>query len=272
MAFCLQVRYDAVVVACGEKSATFGTPGVEEHCCFLKEIADAVTLRNRIGQCFELASMPGLSPERIEALLRFVVVGGGPTGVEFAGTLCDFLKNDLAERYPALIGIVTVVLLQSGNSILTAFSAGLQARVATTITATTSATDSAVVEPWHSYTLACSEMEGACLNHPFVSREGLQLRSGAVIADAVAVARLRLCYVSSSSQGIAEQSLSAEGVVVRKNVRVTKVEAGAVTIRPSKGGPDEARRPHTLSSAFAFAPRIRTCTPLCQSSAFLRTF
>lgn len=46
----------------------------------------------------ELASMPGLPKDRIKAILTFVVVGGGPTGVEFAGTLSDFLKGDLAQR------------------------------------------------------------------------------------------------------------------------------------------------------------------------------
>lgn len=50
--FAAQVRYDAVIVACGEQSATFGIPGVLEHACFLKEIDDAVKLRNKIGQCF----------------------------------------------------------------------------------------------------------------------------------------------------------------------------------------------------------------------------
>lgn len=56
--------------------------------------------RNRIGECFELAGLPGTSEEDRKRLLSFVVVGGGPTGVEFAGTLSDFLRNDLKKKYP----------------------------------------------------------------------------------------------------------------------------------------------------------------------------
>lgn len=70
----------------------------------------------------------GTSEEDRRRLLTFVVVGGGPTGVEFAGTLSDFLKADLARKYPDLMGYVKVTLLQSAQSILTTFSAPLQAQ------------------------------------------------------------------------------------------------------------------------------------------------
>ncbi|KAK9915294.1 hypothetical protein WJX75_007230 [Coccomyxa subellipsoidea] len=123
-----EVAYDAVVIAIGEQTATFGVPGVTEHCYFLKEISDAVGLRRRIGQCFELAALPGTPEEDRKRVLRFIVVGGGPTGVEFAGTLRDFVRGDLARKYPELMGDVEVVLLQSAQSILTQFSAGLQDR------------------------------------------------------------------------------------------------------------------------------------------------
>ena len=82
-----RVSYDVAVVACGEAPATLGVPGVAEHCFFLKEVADAVALRRRVGECFDLAALPGTPDAARDDLLHFVVVGGGPTGVEFAATL-----------------------------------------------------------------------------------------------------------------------------------------------------------------------------------------
>jgi NADH:ubiquinone reductase (non-electrogenic) len=82
-----RVAYDVAVVACGEAPATLGVPGVAEHCFFLKEVSDAAALRRRVGECFDLAALPGTPDATRDDLLHFVVVGGGPTGVEFAATL-----------------------------------------------------------------------------------------------------------------------------------------------------------------------------------------
>ncbi|GLC47157.1 hypothetical protein PLESTB_001387100 [Pleodorina starrii] len=129
-----EIQYDKAVVAVGEQPATFGVPGVREHCFFMKEIGDAVGLRNRIAEKFELASLPGTSDEDRRAALHFVVVGGGPTGVEFAGTLSDFLREDLRKKYPALMKYVKVSLLQSAQSILTQFDEGLGRRALEALT------------------------------------------------------------------------------------------------------------------------------------------
>lgn len=53
---------------------TFNVPGVEEHCFFLKEMPDAKRLRQRINECFEIASLPGTTPEERKRLLSFVIV------------------------------------------------------------------------------------------------------------------------------------------------------------------------------------------------------
>ncbi|PNW83287.1 hypothetical protein CHLRE_05g232200v5 [Chlamydomonas reinhardtii] len=123
-----EIQYDKAVVAVGEQPATFGVKGVKEHCFFMKEVSDAVALRKRIAEKFELASLPGTSEEDRKAALHFVVVGGGPTGVEFAGTLSDFVREDLKKKYPALMKYVKVTLLQSAQQILTQFDAGLGQR------------------------------------------------------------------------------------------------------------------------------------------------
>jgi len=89
--------YDILVYGCGAQSGTFGTPGVREHAFFLKEISDAVKLRQALVDRFERANMPSVSMEEKKRILSFVVVGGGPTGVEFSGEFSDFLNRDLAK-------------------------------------------------------------------------------------------------------------------------------------------------------------------------------
>ena len=58
-----------------------------------QEVADAREIRNRILSNFELAIQPGISHEEADRLLHFVIVGGGPTGVEFGAELYDFVKQ-----------------------------------------------------------------------------------------------------------------------------------------------------------------------------------
>lgn len=123
-----EIAYDVLAVAVGEQSATFGVPGVEKYCYFMKEVSDCVGLRKRIQECFELAGLPGVTEEDRRRILHFVVVGGGPTGVEFAGTLNDFVRNDLRRKYPELMPYVRTSLLQSAQGILTQFAAQLQMR------------------------------------------------------------------------------------------------------------------------------------------------
>lgn len=74
------VDYDALVIAVGAETSTYGIKGVEEHTHALKEITDAQLIRRNIINCLENASYPGRSEEEIKQLLQFVVVGGGPTG------------------------------------------------------------------------------------------------------------------------------------------------------------------------------------------------
>ena len=131
-----RVAYDVAVIACGEEPATLGVPGVAEHCCFLKEVSDAAALRRRIGECFDLAALPGCTDAEAEDLLHFLVVGGGATGVEFAAALAGFVRSDLAAKYaPALVAKARVTLLQSGDTILTQFDASLAAAATETLRA-----------------------------------------------------------------------------------------------------------------------------------------
>ncbi len=117
----MELEYDLLVVAVGATSNTFNTPGVEEHCHFLKEISDAQKIRNVVIDLVETASLPGQEAYEKQRLLHFVVVGGGPTGVEFAAELRDFLREDVGKIYPGIDDDVLVTLVQSQDHILNTY-------------------------------------------------------------------------------------------------------------------------------------------------------
>lgn len=94
-----QLDYDILIMSVGADNNTFNTPGVKEHCYFLKEMKDARIIRDTIIDLVESASYPGQPEEELKRLLHFIVVGGGPTGVEFASELRDFLREDIPKIY-----------------------------------------------------------------------------------------------------------------------------------------------------------------------------
>ena len=120
------VGYDVLIIAVGAVSNTFNVPGVAEHALFLKELNDARLLRQRIVTNFERASLPGVTTTERQDLLQFVVCGGGPTGVEFAAELHDFLIEDLNESYPELVAEARICLVEAGKEILNTFDRRLR--------------------------------------------------------------------------------------------------------------------------------------------------
>ncbi|KAL0739095.1 hypothetical protein Bca4012_015305 [Brassica carinata] len=115
------LEYDYLIVAVGAQVNTFGTPGVLENCHFLKEVEDAQRIRRGVIDCFEKALLPGLTEEQRRTKLHFVIVGGGPTGVEFAAELHDFIEEDITKIYPSVKELVKITLIQSGDHILNSF-------------------------------------------------------------------------------------------------------------------------------------------------------
>ncbi|KII85333.1 hypothetical protein PLICRDRAFT_44604 [Plicaturopsis crispa FD-325 SS-3] len=116
------IKYDYLVYAVGAEVQTFGIPGVKEHACFMKEINDAERMQRQFMDCIESAAFPGQSTNEIDRLLHMVVVGGGPTGVEVAGELHDFLDEDLKQWYPELASRIRITLVEALPSVLPMFS------------------------------------------------------------------------------------------------------------------------------------------------------
>ena len=120
------LSYDRLAIGVGALSNTFGVPGVEEHAFYLKEVADARAIRNRLLSNFELALQPGIEDEERKRLLHIVIVGGGPTGVEFGAELYDFVEQDVARLYKSEEKDIKVTLVES-NQILGMFDERLRA-------------------------------------------------------------------------------------------------------------------------------------------------
>ena len=114
------IPYDILVLTPGAKTNFFGCEGAEEHCFTLKNLQDALTLKNRCIDIFEEASKT--SAEEQKQLLSFSIIGGGPTGVELCAEMAELFYETFATYYPKkLIDNITLRLIQSGKSLVPMF-------------------------------------------------------------------------------------------------------------------------------------------------------
>lgn len=121
------ISYDRLILAIGSESHDFGVPGAREHAFFLRWMDDAIPLRQRVLACFEAASVER-NPERRRRLLTFVIVGGGPTGVEFAGALAELFVGPARRDYQEIApGEPRIVLLEATDRVLRAMPPHLSA-------------------------------------------------------------------------------------------------------------------------------------------------
>ncbi len=112
---------DYLALATGSRVNFYGIPGADPHTFPLYSLTDAERLRSAILHAFEDADRNRESAA--EGLLNFVVVGGGPTGVEMAGTLSDILKHVLLKEFRHVAGLrPQVYLIEAASEVLTAFS------------------------------------------------------------------------------------------------------------------------------------------------------
>lgn len=121
------MSYDYLILALGSETNTFGVPGVHNNprVFFLKQLQHARSIRNKLIESFERASLPSVTNEDRTRLLTFVVVGGGPTNIEFSSELYDFLVEDVARLYPDLLQFVSVHIIEATGQILGSFHTAL---------------------------------------------------------------------------------------------------------------------------------------------------
>jgi len=129
----LTLDYDHLVVAVGAQPNTFGIPGIDKHAMFLKEVEHGRAVREKLLTNIEKADVAFAAGnmEEMKKFLNVVVVGGGPTGVEFCGELCDFINKDLSKQYPNLAGHFKVTLVEALPGLLTMFKKEIAQHVET---------------------------------------------------------------------------------------------------------------------------------------------
>lgn len=112
------LTYDYLVLATGTKTNYFGNQKIETHSMPMKEVAQALDIRSLILQNFEKAAITINDDER-QALLNFVIVGAGPTGVELAGAIAELKNNILPKDYKDLdASMMQIYLLEGGEKVL----------------------------------------------------------------------------------------------------------------------------------------------------------
>lgn len=135
----IKIPYDICVFAAGVGpiSSSTKTPGLSRDTTyFLKTVNDAKRLKKRVIDLLEIASRPGVSVEERKKMLTFVIVGGGPTGVEYCGELCDFLEDVTSKGrrginrgvgpFANLANLTTVKLIQGNEDLLPMFDKSLR--------------------------------------------------------------------------------------------------------------------------------------------------
>jgi NADH dehydrogenase len=120
------LAYDYLVLAIGGQTNFFGLKAAEENGFQLKSVESATSTRNHLLRMFEKASRE-VDPERRKAFLTFVVVGGGPTGVETAGALAELITHVMAKDYPEMdLRETRVLLVEATGSVMAAYPDGLR--------------------------------------------------------------------------------------------------------------------------------------------------
>ena len=121
------ISYDRLVIAMGCTTNYFGNEHIKEHAFPMKSVPNAMALRNRILQTFEDTIEAG--PAERQALLNFVIVGGGPTGVELSGAMAEMKKYVLPKDYPEVdFSRFSIYLLEGSPNTLNAMSDASKAK------------------------------------------------------------------------------------------------------------------------------------------------
>jgi NADH:ubiquinone reductase (H+-translocating) len=122
------LEYDTLVVAGGSRYSYFGHDAWQAHAPELKSLEGALEIRSRVLAAFEAAEVED-DEERRRGWLTFVVVGGGPTGVEMAGQIAELARDTLRRDFRAVdTGAARVLLVETADRVLTAFPPSLSGK------------------------------------------------------------------------------------------------------------------------------------------------
>ncbi|MDQ3929153.1 MAG: NAD(P)/FAD-dependent oxidoreductase [Chloroflexota bacterium] len=120
------VAYDYLILAAGSANNYFGNNALARYTYGLKDIDEAEHLRNRLLYCFEQAAAE-TDPQRRQELMTFVIIGGGPTGVELSGAFSELIHFVFKKDYPTLdVSKARVILVEATDKVLSAFPENLQ--------------------------------------------------------------------------------------------------------------------------------------------------
>jgi len=118
---CRPIGYDYLIIAIGSVTRFFNVPGSREYSFRLKNLEEAIRLRNHIICCFEQAAQNADADSR-RRMLTFTITGGGPTGVEYAGALSELISSSFSKDFPELdMREARVVLLEAQDGLLPGF-------------------------------------------------------------------------------------------------------------------------------------------------------
>ena len=114
-----EVDYDYLIIALGSETNFFGIPDIENHSFTMKDIDDAITLRNHVINVLEQANLEHENEQLCAALLTFIVVGGGFNGIETVGALNDYVRGTIKNYYYNINStLVRIILVEAGKKIL----------------------------------------------------------------------------------------------------------------------------------------------------------
>ena len=115
------IAYDNLIIAAGGQTNFFGMESVRQNTFYIKDIKSAIATRNHLLSLFERASREADADKR-RAMLTFVIVGGGPTGVEIAGALAELISHVMKKEYRELdVREARVLLLEAGNALIASY-------------------------------------------------------------------------------------------------------------------------------------------------------
>jgi len=116
-----ELAYDYLVLATGSSTNFYGNDSIRRYALGLKDLGEALQLRNHVLECLERATVVPDDEER-ERLLTFCIAGGGPTGVEYAGALAELARLVVPYEYPELsASTLRILLLEGGDRLLPMF-------------------------------------------------------------------------------------------------------------------------------------------------------